>query len=111
MRAPRPARSSSVTDPQARTSAAPLPFPFSLQRNAAAEITGEFAGILIPLRPAEISGASPLNHPATPFPLSAPHIAAPNPISPHRISLRHAEPLRRRGHDAPPRPSPTGAAH
>ena len=75
VRAPRPARSSSVTDPQARTSAAPLPFPFSLQRNAAAEITGEFAGIFIPLRPAEIPG-TPYIWPLRPsFP--HPRITAP----------------------------------
>jgi len=31
-----------------------LPFPFSPPRNGAPDITGEFAGILIPLRPAAI---------------------------------------------------------
>ena len=104
MRAPRPARSSSVTDPQAHTSAAPLPFPFSLQRNAAAEITGEFAGIFIPLRPAEIPGPPLYLALATLFSPSPHHSAAPRtlaaapltPAEPRLCSATAAPPLLRR---------------
>ena len=63
------------------TSAAPLPFPFSLQRNAAAEITGEFAGIFIPLRPAEIPGPPLYLALATLFFPSPHHSAAPRTLA------------------------------